>query len=213
MRRRPPNRPVALPIALLTLGALACSPPEPGPERGAAMFDTCSPCHGEEGLGNPALGAPAIAGLPRWYVQGQLEKFQQGIRGKHPGDLEGMRMRPMAVSLNHEGDIESIAQHVASLPAPTEFERTVEGNAGAGARAYTLCATCHGPQGQGMEALGAPPIVQLDDWYLLAQLEKFRSGARGTDPRDTWGATMRPNALALTDEGMRDVVTYIRTLR
>ena len=46
--------------------------PGPGLARGKMMFDNCTPCHGADGYGNPALGAPAIAGLPRWYVERQL---------------------------------------------------------------------------------------------------------------------------------------------
>ncbi len=128
-------------------------------------------------------------------------------------DLAGLRMRPMAISLTREGDVESVAQYVASLQ-PVYPESTLDGNAGAGAQTSTrLCTACHAPDGLGMPELHAPPIVQLDDWYLLSQLENFRSGARGTAPGDTWGATMRPNSLALTDQSMRDVVAYIQTLR
>ena len=180
--------------------------------RGEALFDTCAPCHGADGGGNRDLGAPAIAGLPRWYVQGQLDKFQAGIRGAHPDDLEGLRMRPMAVSLNHDGDVSSVAEYVTTLaPAPSGSE--VVGDAGAGARAYGVCVACHGPEARGNELLGAPPLVAADDWYLLAQLRKFRAGMRGADPRDTWGATMRPNAVVLDEQSMRDVLAYIRTLR
>src|SRR5207244_3494991 len=73
--------------------------PGPGLARGKMMFDNCSPCHGSEGYGNPALGAPAIAGLPRWYVERQLIDFKTSMRGADPKDMEGARMRPMARSL------------------------------------------------------------------------------------------------------------------
>lgn len=202
----------AVSAALAAVTAAACVPAEAGLQRGEALFDTCVPCHGAEGAGNRELGAPAIAGLPQWYVQNQLEKFQSGIRGAHPDDLEGLRMKPMAVSLNREGDIASVAEYVASLHAVFP-ERTVEGNAGRGAGAYGVCVTCHGPRARGNELLGSPPLVATDDWYLLAQLRKFRTGMRGADPRDTWGATMRPQAMTLDDQAMSDVLAYIRTLR
>lgn len=182
-------------------------------ERGAELFETCTPCHGAEAAGDSAIEAPAIAGLPQWYVEEQLRGFQEGFRGFHYMDLAGLRMRPMAVSLTREGDVESVAQYVASLQ-PVYPESTLDGNAGAGARTYTsLCTSCHGPDGLGIPELHAPPIVRLDDWYLLSQLGNFKSGARGAAPGDTWGATMRPNSLALTGQSMRDVIAYIQTLR
>ena len=60
---------------------------------------------------------------------------------------------------------------------------------------------------------GSPPIVQLHDWYLVQELENFRSGARGAHPDDVWGATMRVNAVLLSDQAMRDVIAYVQTLR
>jgi cytochrome c553 len=204
----------AIAVFLITLWCgSACSPPEAGLPRGEALFDTCEPCHGAEGAGTPELAAPAIAGLPQWYIERQLEKFRDGVRGAHPDDLPGMRMRPMAVTLNKEDDIASVAEYVATLPR-VMAPGTLHGNAGVGASTFTtICFVCHGNDAEGNELLGAPPLVAASDWYLLGQLRNFRSGARGADPRDTWGLTMRANAIALSDQNMQDVITYIRTLR
>jgi cytochrome c553 len=201
-------------IALLVLGVAACdaTPPPVGMERGTALFDTCAACHGATAAGNPDIAAPAIAGLPQWYIEEQLHGFQQGFRGLHARDIPGLRMRPMAVTLNRPGDIESVAEYVASLP-PVYPASTLRGNAGAGAGTYTVCVTCHGADGLGNRDLHAPPIVQLDDWYLLSQLRNFKSGARGGRPGDTWGATMRPNTLVLDDQAMQNVIAYVQTLR
>lgn len=199
----------------LVAGAAACdaTPAPVGMERGAELYETCVPCHGANAQGNPDIEAPAIAGLPQWYIAEQLQGFQQGYRGDHFQDIAGMRMRPMALSLSRDGDIESVSQYVASFDAIFP-ESTLHGNAGAGAQTYTqICAACHGPEGMGMEQLHSPPIVQLNDWYLLTQLQNFKMGARGADPGDTWGATMRANSLALTDQSMRDVIAYVQTLR
>jgi cytochrome c553 len=180
--------------------------------RGAELYDTCQPCHGAEAAGNPEIAAPAIAGLPQWYIQDQLRGFQAGHRGDHASDLPGLRMRPMALSLTREGDIESVAEYVASLD-PVYPASTLHGNAGAGAASYAVCLACHGADGLGNQDLHAPPIVQLDDWYLLNQLRNFKSGARGARPEDIWGTTMRVNSLALTDQAMQDVIAYVQTLR
>ena len=193
--------------------ASACSPPPQGMALGRELFETCQPCHGPEGAGNPDIQAPAIAGLPQWYIEAQLQAFQAGWRGKHHEDLPGLRMRPMAVTLNREGDIPSVAEYVASLPAPFP-PSTLQGNAGAGAVQYEqTCFTCHGPDGRGNELLRAPPIVQLHDWYLVQELQNFKSGARGAHPADTWGTTMRANSILLSDQTMEDVIAYVQTLR
>ena len=202
---------------LLAAGAVAlgaCATPPLGMALGEELFETCSPCHGEAGVGDPEILAPAIAGLPQWYIEDQLRGFQSGFRGKHAEDLPGLRMRAMAVSLNREGDIPSVAEYVASLEAPIP-ESTLHGNAGAGAGPYnSQCVACHGADGLGNEALRAPPIVQLDDWYLVQELHDFSSGARGADPTDTWGQQMRINTLLLIgDQAMEDVIAYVQTLR
>lgn len=206
---------VSLTLTLAAAGVAACdaTPPPVGMERGAELFETCVPCHGENGAGNPDIAAPAIAGLPQWYIEAQLEGFQRGWRGKHAEDLPGLRMRPMAVTLNRDGDIPSVAQYVTQLP-PVYPASTLHGNAGAGAMQYEqVCVTCHGPEGRGDPNLRAPPIVQMPDWYLVQELRNFRSGARGAHPEDTWGITMRANTVAMTDQAMEDVIAYVQTLR
>ncbi len=203
----------AVPALALAVAACDPTPPPVGMVRGAELYETCAPCHGAQGQGNPSIEAPAIAGLPQWYVESQLQSFQAGWRGKHAEDIPGLRMRPMAVSLNRDGDIPSVAEFVASLPAPFP-PSTLHGNAGAGAAQYEqVCLACHGPDGRGNEVLRSPPIVQLHDWYLVQELQDFRSGARGTHPDDTWGQTMRVNSVLLTDQAMRDVIAYVLTLR
>ena len=211
MTRHRTSRVAALPI--LALIAAACSTPPVGMELGAELFQTCAPCHGETGAGDPAIQAPAIAGLPQWYIESQLQSFQAGWRGKHAEDLPGLRMRPMAVTLNREGDIPSVAEYVASLTAPFP-PSTLHGNAGAGAAQYEqVCVACHGPDGRGNELLRSPPIVQLHDWYLVQELQNFKIGARGSHPADTWGTTMRVNAVLLSDQAMQDLIAYVQTLR
>ena len=201
-----------LPLLLVATVACDATPPPVGLERGAELFETCAPCHGDAGVGKVDIAAPAIAGLPQWYVEDQLRGFQNEYRGDHADDLPGMRMRPMAVSLTRDGDVESVAQYVASLE-PVYPQSTLHGDAGAGAASYVVCVACHGEDGLGNKDLHAPPIVQLDDWYLLTQLRNFKSGARGARTDDIWGQTMRVNSLALTDEGMQDVIAYVQTLR
>ena len=201
-------------LPLLIWSLVGCWGPSPNLSRGEVLFDTCRLCHGSDGLGNPGLQAPAIAGLPQWYIEGQLEKFRTGIRGVRLEDAPGMLMRPSAVALGEERDIEAVAEHVASLSPDREVSVALEGHAEAGGATYNgVCSACHGPNANGNEVLGAPPLVLLDAWYMLTQLRNFKTGIRGSHPRDTWGMTMKINAEALSDDDMKDVITYISTLR
>ncbi|MFT4621774.1 MAG: cytochrome c oxidase subunit 2 [Myxococcota bacterium] len=184
-----------------------------GDARGPVLFgDNCAPCHGGAGQGNASIAAPAIAGLPEWYVLAQLHKFRDGVRGAHADDAPGLRMRPMSRTLEVD-DVPRLAAHVATMPAQEPGRSTVHGDAEKGKAAYATCAACHGAAGEGNEAMSAPPITQLDDWYMATQLHNFKSGVRGANPDDTTGAQMRPMAMMLADDAaVNDVVAYIGTL-
>jgi len=201
--------------AVLLLSSLAACGrvPEQGIARGKDLFDTCVPCHGANGGGNQALGAPAIAGLPQWYIEAQLAGFQAGHRGYAPFDTVGIRMKTMSWSLDLEGDNASVAEYVASLspvPQPTVLHG---GDAAAGQTTWAVCTSCHGADARGNDVLHAPPLAGQADWYLAAQLRKFRVGWRGTADGDVWGGSMRPNAMALDDAAISNVIAYLHTLR
>lgn len=199
--------------ALAALALLATRSAAQDVARGAALFDTCVPCHGANGGGSPERHAPMIAGLPVWYVETQLGNFKHGRRGYHADDATGLLMRPMASSLVDDSDLKAVAAYVASLP-PVKPVDVGGGDATRGQTAYAVCLACHGPDGMGNEALKAPPIVRQGDWYLVAQLEKFKSGQRGAGTGDVTGMQMRGMAATLPDEqAVRDVTAYIRTLR
>ena len=140
--------------------------------------------------------------------------FKAGIRGAHPLDAPGMRMRPLAKSMRDEAAVKDVSAYVASLWPKDKALTFTTDDAAHGKVLYATCAACHGADGKGMKALNAPPLNQSTDWYLYEQLKKFKAGIRGTDPKDTVGATMRPMALTLPDDqAMRDVAAYIMTLQ
>lgn len=178
------------------------------------MYSDCTSCHGTQGEGAIAFGAPAIAGLPVWYLEAQLNKFRNGIRGSHVDDPEGLRMRPMSWQLKTNEEVRVIADYVSKLPAPGGDKTLADANAEAGKANYGVCVACHGARGEGNQALNAPPLTGQHDWYLARQLSKFRSGVRGAHPQDLTGQQMRPMALTLPDEqAVKNVVAYIQTLR
>jgi cytochrome c553 len=171
----------------------------------------CTTCHGTDGRGNYSVQAPRLAGMEPWYLKRQLENFRAGIRGTHASDVEGIAMRPMAAKLS-DASIVDIIDWVGSWEyKPTEI--TLEGNVAVGERLYTQCATCHGADGKGNEALGAPALRGQNDWYLATQLRNFIEGWRGSHPQDSFGQQMTVMAQSLqNDEGINNVVSYINTL-
>jgi len=200
--------------ALATLLGLALAGPAPADDgRGEVLFGYCSQCHGENGGGNPLALAPAIAGLSDWYVEAQLHKFRDGIRGGHPDDLAGLRMRPMSRTLQSDEDVKIVSRYVANLPRVPQ-PRTLEGDPERGKPLYTACGACHGADGKGNKQLNGPALVHLTDWYMLTQLSNFKAGIRGGNPsEDMNGGLMRPMAMQLADEqAMKDVIAHIKTL-
>lgn len=204
---------VSATASLIAASLPACDPGH-GAERGQARWSNCTSCHGEDGSGNRAVGAPAIAGLQAWYVEAQLDKFRTGARGAHPDDVEGLKMRAMSRTLDGDGDVKAVAQYVSKMyPTPTEATVT-DGNQAHGHDLFQPCVACHGANAQGNEGTRAPSLLRTNDWYLQAQLRKFRAGIRGTNPHDSTGALMRPMALSLPDDqAVADVVAYLQTLR
>lgn len=96
-------------------------------------------------------------------------------------------------------------------PTFAQVQASSAPNANAGQQAYATCATCHGQNGEGNQALNAPKLAGLQPWYIERQLDYFQTGVRGGEG-DTIGATMAPMAMILDDNGVRNVSAYIATL-
>lgn len=202
------------------------------------LYQLCTACHGPQGHGNRELMAPAIAGLPEWYLINQLRKFKTGARGAHPADISGLRMRPMARTLDSgvnternskEIDLHTIAHHVSQLPPKPQGKLTsgeFKGDPVNGQKIYaqagTGCVQCHSDTARAKlpkSLWKAPPQENLEDWYMLEQLKKFKYRIRGGlspkdkdgNPRDIDGMQMYGPVLVLKDEqAMKDVIAYIR---
>lgn len=87
------------------------------------------------------------------------------------------------------------------------------GDPARGETLYATCGACHGPNGEGMEALQAPALAGQESWYVIRQLQNFKAGIRGANPRDVYGMQMAPMAMILPDDqAIEDVAAYIETL-
>lgn len=82
-----------------------------------------------------------------------------------------------------------------------------------GEELYDACENCHGSDGAGNPEIEAPQIAGLPQWYIEAQLHKFRQGARGVHPDDAPGMRMRPLSLSMpNDESVTAVAKYVSRL-
>ena len=83
-------------------------------ERGAALYRTCTVCHGVQAEGNLALNAPRLAGQSDWYLVSQLQNYKAGIRGVH-GDIWGAQMRASTGALADNAAIVDVVAYINTL--------------------------------------------------------------------------------------------------
>ena len=102
-----------LPLALLLLPALASAAPD---GRGIVLHGNangalpCAACHGINGAGNPATGAPALAGLPETQITAALAAMAEGKSGTP-------LMQSIAAALS-PAEAQAVALYFAGLPKP-----------------------------------------------------------------------------------------------
>ena len=173
--------------------------------------EVCATCHGGAGQGNPVVGGPSLAGLEPWYLRKQLENCRAGIRGSQKDYIPGNEMQASVARLS-DAEIDDLVDTIAGWGV-IENDHTIEGDLSNGQALYANCAACHGADGEGNEALGAPGLVGRNDWYMFRQIKLFKSGYRGVHPDDTAGKLMRPSTQALkSDQDVNDVLAYINSL-
>jgi cytochrome c553 len=110
-------------MALLAAGAASASSigqaiAEQGNSQGAPP---CSSCHGSSYQGNPAIKAPALAGLSSGYIVARLAHYASA-EGHNPS------MKQVATALS-PSDRQAVAAYLSSLKAPTK-PAARSGNAG-----------------------------------------------------------------------------------
>lgn len=208
---------VALGGAALALWALAAGAAAPAGDaaKGQTLYaKSCAACHGAKAEGMRSVNSPALHQQEPWYIVAQLQKFKAGIRGAHPKDVNGAAMRPMAMTIPDEQATHDLAAYITSLEGGAP-KPEVKGDAAAGKAHYAkVCAACHGDNARGKPELKSPALVGQNDWYVVAQLEKFKSGLRGADPKDVTGQQMKGVVATLPDEqALKDVAAYIATLK
>lgn len=146
--------------------------------------NNCAACHG-----SAARGAPGYPNLTDddWLFGGDPETVIKTIT-----DGRTAAMPPWGAVLGDDG-VENVANYVLEL-SHQKFDAT---KAEAGKAKYmTLCIACHGPEGKGNQAIGAPNLT--DDIWLyggdIASIESsVRNGRGGQMP--AWGQLLGPDRI------------------
>jgi cytochrome c553 len=180
---------------------------------GKDWYTTCAACHGAQAQGKADLEAPRLSHLAPVYLASQLRKSRSGQRGGGGASASAVQMAATTATLADDQAVEDVAAYIAALDGGVSAA-VVEGNTEPGGDYYNqFCGACHGAAAEGNRALNSPRLAGTDDWHLLAQLQGFRAGQRGTHPDDLTGQQMRAMAAILpNDRAMKDVVAFIRGL-
>lgn len=183
-------------------------PPARLPE---AITDSCTRCHGADGLGRGAGAFPVLAGQRPEYLRASLEAYAKGER--HSGIME-----PMAASLDPD-EMREIAEYYAGLGrAAAAGGSTASGGDIARGRRIAheglpdtlvpACVKCHGPGGIGRNP-HYPTLAGQHAEYLRLQLTLFKDRRRGGTP---YQHIMRRLASQLSEEDMQDVAAFFASL-
>jgi len=175
-------------------------------ENGKQQFRFCTLCHGQVGQGIKGGDFPKIGGLPKYYLDQQLEQFVTEKRF-NPAMVTIGRLETMS-----DKDKDDLTAYIASIDiqkeAPTLTIPTFTGNAKKGKKLYKGdCKTCHGSKAEGKEKKEAPPTAWQYSEYLLRQIDFFKAKERhhDNDPEDETFDDY-------TKEEIIDILTFISTL-
>ena len=95
-------------------------------------------------------------------------------------------MAPMAATLADDAAIANVSAYIMTLP-DNPAPATVKGNARNGQQRYVTCGAVTVPMGAAVQAMNAPGLKGMSDWYLVTQLKNFKQGIRGAHPQDLYG--------------------------
>jgi cytochrome c oxidase cbb3-type subunit III len=187
---------VMQPLRGLSLEELAANPA--ATSIGHRLYlDNCGACHGTEALGNHVLGAPNLTDAD-WLYGGDTAAVMASIRDGRNG-----AMPPWGAALGNDG-VNELASYVLSFSG---VKAPVDWSAAGKARYEAMCVACHGPDGRGNPALGAPDLTDKTWLYGGAFrniAESIRNGRNGVMPG--WGQR-------LSEDQLRTIAAWVLAQR
>ena len=158
------------------------------------FLNNCAACHGSDGRGSK--GFPNLAdgdwlwGNSHDAVKETITKGRNGV------------MPPMAAALGSPEDVRNVAHYVLSLSDSAHDSLA----ASLGKPKFAACAGCHGANGKGNQALGAPNLtdkVWLHGWGEQAIVNIITAGKNNAMPAQ---------AARLTPEQVHVLAAYVISL-
>ncbi|MFN9472096.1 cytochrome-c oxidase, cbb3-type subunit III [Acidovorax sp.] len=158
------------------------------------FMNNCAQCHGSDARGSK--GFPNLADGD-WLHGGTPDKIRETIAQGRTGV-----MPPMAAAVGSPEDVRNVSHYVLSLSgSPHDSLRASLGKSKFGA-----CAACHGMDGKGNQALGAPNLtddVWLHGWGEAAITAMVNNGKTNQMPAQ---------AEKLTDAQIKVLGSYVWSL-
>jgi cytochrome c oxidase cbb3-type subunit 3 len=158
------------------------------------FLNNCAACHGSDGRGSkgfPNLAdADWLGGTGAEYVTKVIIEGRQGI------------MPPMAAAVGGPEDVKNVAQYVLSLSGGAHDSVA----ASLGQAKFGACAACHGADGKGNHALGAPNLTDktwLHGYGEAAIVKLVNEGKTNVMP---------PQGRLLTPEQVQVLTAYVLNL-
>ena len=164
------------------------------------FMNNCAQCHGSDARGSK--GFPNLADGD-WLYGGTHDKILETLQKGRIGN-----MPPMAAAVGSPEDVRNLSHYVLSLSgSPHDSLRASLGKSKFGA-----CAACHGMDGKGNQALGAPNLtddIWLHGWgeaaitaminngkvnQMPAQSQKLTEAQLGVQAAYVWGMSNKPDS-------------------
>ena len=164
------------------------------------FMNNCAQCHGSDARGSKSF--PNLTDGD-WLHGGTPEKIRETLEKGRIGN-----MPPMAAAVGSPEDVRNLSHYVLSLSgSPHDSLR-----ASLGKSKFVACAACHGADGKGMQALGAPNLtddIWLHGWgeaaitaminngkvnQMPAQSQKLTEAQLGVLAAYVWGMSNKPDS-------------------
>jgi cytochrome c oxidase cbb3-type subunit 3 len=137
------------------------------------FMNNCAQCHGSDAGGGKSF--PNLTDGD-WLYGGDPETIKTTITEGRFGI-----MPPMAAAVGTPEDVRNLAHYVLSLSgSPSDSLR-----ASLGKSKFTACAACHGMDGKGTHAMGAPNLtddIWLHGWGEAAIIDIINNGKQNQMP-------------------------------
>ena len=139
------------------------------------FMNNCAQCHASDGGGSKGFPNLTHANAG-WLGERSAEHIVQTVTNGRTG-----MMPPMSAAVGGEPEMSEVANYVLSLSASQHNEV----KAFSGKKLFTACAACHGIDGKGNKALGAPNLTDtywLHGWGEAAIVSMIKNGKTNIMP-------------------------------